>query len=66
MPCFLFALSHLRSDSTKGTAMAGVQQAFKYLLQGDERNIRCGVREKGVADDVQMGVRHLAGGRNLW
>lgn len=50
-----------------GTAMAGVQQAFKYLLQGDERNIRYGVREKGVADEVQMGVGHLlAGGRNLW
>lgn len=42
----LSVVSFLGSSGSMGTGIAATCQAFRHLLKGDEKNIRCGRAEQ--------------------
>lgn len=49
----LSVLSFLESSSSMGTGIAVTRQAFRHLLEGDEKNIQCGRAEERQRRRVQ-------------
>lgn len=67
----LSVLRFLESSSSIGTGIAITHQAFRHLVEGDEKNMRCGMGRgeatgKSAGDRILLGVDILLCRSNVW